>query len=510
VQNQDPEAKVSLNSWQVINTTTWRASDNLTIKNIASYGELTNILRSELFGTNFYFPPPNGTIPLSFVNSRPPPGFTSSDQATMSEELQFQGVAFDGRLDWQSGVYVERSKPVEKSGSLSPQTISCTDSDSFQCFDVLGAAAGREGFVGSLNNPFGSIEYNNLGVYAQGTYDFTDRLTGTLGVRYTRDETEAEARLVVWRFPEANQPSPRCNTNLFVEVSDVSECNRQFKTDSSAPTWVLGLDYKPIEDLLVYGKYSRGYRQGSVSPFSGAVGFEEFDPEEVDTFELGLKTSFDAVVSGTFNAAVFYTDFTDQQILVGFSNTQGTIAPTATPVNAGSSRMYGLEIESQLRPFKDLTIDLSYAFLDTKLEELRDITLPENSPFDTVQLPTQPGDDLTFSPENKGTVAVSYLLPLPTSIGSVYTGINYTYVGSQLQSKSSPFGVIPSYELVNANLGWTSVYGGPVDLSLFATNLLDEEYYTSITGIWQSGGFEGRYAAPPRMVGARVRVNFGT
>jgi hypothetical protein len=50
---------------------------------------------------------------------------------------------------------------------------------------------------------------------------------------------------------------------------------------------------------------------------------------------------------------------------------------------------------------------------------------------------------------------------------------------------------------------------GAVDLSLFATNLLNKAYYTSIAGIWASGGFEARYPAEPRMVGVRLRVNFG-
>lgn len=510
VQNSDPDAKVSLNSWQVINSTTWKATDNLTVKNIASYAELTNVLRSELFGSNFFLAP---GVPLTTTTSRPSPGLTSSDQSTLSEELQLQGLAFDGRLNWQSGVYYERSKPVEWSGSLSPTSISCENSDEFKCYDVVGASTPNpatpsgtaEGFVGSLNNPTGGIEFRNLGLYVQGTYDLTDRLKGTAGLRYTKDETRADTRYLVYYFPSRDTPSPRCYFATRVPVSDVSTCDRSFKNDSDAPTWVLGLDYKLDDNAMVYGKYSRGYRQGSISPYS-VPGFETFGPEQVDTYELGLKTSFERFVRGNFNIAAFYNDFQDQQLLYGFGALDNSIAPTATPVNAGKSRIYGLEVETTLRPVQGLSFDFNYAYLNTKLLKFTDPEIPDNL---FAQPTFEKGRELPFSPKHKGTVTATYRLPLPSSIGGIFASATYAYTAKQLQTVSGPYGVIPSYEIVNATVAWNSIYGGPLDATLFATNLLDKEYYNTITGSWNSFGFEALHPAEPRMVGFRLRLNFG-
>ncbi len=49
--------------------------------------------------------------------------------------------------------------------------------------------------------------------------------------------------------------------------------------------------------------------------------------------------------------------------------------------------------------------------------------------------------------------------------------------------------------------------GSPVDMSIFATNVTDEEYQTYVTGNWGTG-FELGQVGPPRMYGMRLRYNF--
>jgi iron complex outermembrane receptor protein len=64
---------------------------------------------------------------------------------------------------------------------------------------------------------------------------------------------------------------------------------------------------------MMYAKYSRGYRMGSLNSFGGEL-FRKYEPERVNTYELGAKTRFHAPISGTFNIAVFYNDLSDQQL----------------------------------------------------------------------------------------------------------------------------------------------------------------------------------------------------
>jgi iron complex outermembrane receptor protein len=70
-------------------------------------------------------------------------------------------------------------------------------------------------------------------------------------------------------------------------------------------------------------------------------------------------------------------------------------------------------------------------------------------------------------------------------------------------------GVLPPTDLVNLNLDWNSIVGKPVDLMLFATNVTNKEYYTFISGIGLSTGFETAQLGLPRMYGLRLRVRFG-
>src|SRR5690606_1539 len=103
-------------------------------------------------------------------------------QSTFSEEFQLQGSWLDGRLDWQTGVYLEMSDPVDgMTGTQTPVYNSCSDPDNFECVDLTG--------YGIINYTAGAIKYRNLGLYTQATYKLTDQLNLTGGFRYTWDKT---------------------------------------------------------------------------------------------------------------------------------------------------------------------------------------------------------------------------------------------------------------------------------------------------------------------------------
>jgi len=259
---------------------------------------------------------------------------------------------------------------------------------------------------------------------------------------------------------------------------------------------------------LIYGKYSRGYRQGSLA-VGGPYGFTSYDPEKVDTYELGMKTSFESFVQGTVNTALFYNDFTDQQLIAGFTD---GLSQNASPINAGSSRISGAELETSLRLTNSLTLGLSYAYLDTEITDITTPTVPAGSRSTQVTIPAEEGSQLTFTPRNKVVISLDYLLPLPKDVGQVSATTAYSYTGSMLQVEPDDvvgMGTIPAKELVSANINWFAIYNSAFDASLFVTNLLDKEYKTAVLGIYSSAGFTGEYAGEPRMFGARMRYNFG-
>src|SRR3546814_146916 len=151
------------------------------------------------------------------------------------------------------------------------------------------------------------------------------------------------------------------------------------------------LSYKPVDDLMVYASYSRGYKAGGfnldrsalkspILPFAavggaqGLVGALQFDPETVDSYEIGAKYStgpfglgltffrsdFSSFQLNTFNGTVFLVQNVngcdsdlaggdrDQSKFLGAPNYNGAAATTgACPTDDVSHgvRSQGFELE---------------------------------------------------------------------------------------------------------------------------------------------------------------------
>jgi iron complex outermembrane receptor protein len=531
VQSVVPDPRSRLDSWQLINTTTWRASDDLTIKNIISYAQLSVFQRSSLFGNDWRFGVPALGFPVrqfAFSLINPVAGLKSVDQSTFSEEVQFQGQGLGGRLTWQAGAYLEVSNPLGDVGNQSPTLLSCPNSNPFSCNDVLGVAfSAASGFtvpitVGAANSTIGRTAFRDVGVYSQASYSLTDTLKLTGGIRYTWDRTTNSSTRVSYTFPTTplftGGATGKCTDNttiLFIGTN----CGAFTVAQSDKPTWLVGLDYKPTEDILVYAKYTRGYRAGGLATNS-PTNFRVFGPEQVDAYEAGFKTSFRGAVSGTFNASGFYNDFSNQQIQAGFFAAPGSpVASTAGPVNAGKSRLYGVEVEGSVSPFKGFSVDGSYTYLKTKVVSIASII--STDPNYTVSYQIFPGDPLLLAPKNKYSISAHYTLPLPDNVGRITAGATVVHTDSVYSTyayKNTPavlaayggvdLGLIPGYTLLNLNLDWKSVAGSLIDLSLFATNVTKKKYITYTAGLGQLG-FESANLGEPQMYGMRLRYRFG-
>jgi iron complex outermembrane receptor protein len=507
----DPRSE--LEQWQVINTTTWQATDDLTVKNIISYADMEQHNNTGVYGLNYAYG--NSGVYYGFTESNSTPGYATNSQTSFVEELQFQGYAFDGRMTWQAGLYYENSKPDGWSSSQSVNQLACSFVDPLSpensvCADpimpILAAAGQAAAFpngYGAISRQFGKIEYTSRAAYTEVTYEVTDDFRVTGGLRYTHDKSEGEAQFhTVSGFPlngSFGSGSLSCG-----DPASAPSCEYDADQTSEAFTGLINFDYFLTQDVMLYAKYSRGYRQGSVSMFGGPE-FRAFDPEFVNAYEVGAKTKFGGVVPGTFNVALFYNDLKDQQLQYGYL--KPGVTPTQLITNAGSSVIQGMEVEASLRLLDNLRFNLSYTHLDT---ELKEATVPV-VPGVNIQESNTVGGDLTFSPRHSVVAGLNYLLPVPVELGDISLGATYIYTDEQVSTsiKSSPWGKLPSYELVNFNLSWNSIVGSNFDASLFVTNAFDEEYPTYVSGLYNSLGFETRMHGMPRMWGARLRYTFG-
>ncbi len=408
-------------------------SDTVTLKNIASYAEFTNEQRAQLFATNWQTSTLPMPYPMVFFRGVPAvftgvfaiPGHNTADQSTYTEELQLQGGSEDRRLRYQAGGYLEWSDPLSTVGNQSSQLAACTDLATLNCTDPIGsvfsvALSQQLGFpvpvnVGAVNYTAGRTTYRSRGIYAQSSYDLAERFTLTGGVRYTWDEQTNSAQRITYNFPVLppflGAPTQRCT-----DPSTAPLCSQFLKQESDKPTWLLGLDYKPGDDVLVYGKYARGYRAGGV--FTNApIDHRTFDPEKVDNFEVGLKTSFRSAVRGLFNIAAFYNDFSDQQLQFGFdarvdpvTGATAPVSPTTAVINAGKSRIYGAEIElSDLAARQGSRSMPATPILKAEIRSIDQVTTVDpNYQVQTSQI--ESGAPLALSPENKYALSANYAL----------------------------------------------------------------------------------------------------
>lgn len=517
VENSNPDPYIRIRQWQIINTTTWRSSDRLTIKNIASYGEYRERASFSLAGENFKsnfvglpLPLPSG-VPFQYILLNPAGREDNASQSTFTEELQFQGRTRDGRLNWQAGAYLEVSNPLGFSSGYTGILLNCTSVVTLACTNPFGA--------GSVSYSSTKTWFNNKGLYAQGTYKLTDKLSLTAGMRYTWDKTRglSENTRITLNSTGA-RTGQFCSDSLrfktaagsALPVTAKSQCDFEVVAKSKRPTWLIDLDYRPVDDVMLYAKWARGYRQGGV--VMSNIGLEGWGPEKVDAYEVGAKTSFRGAASGYFNIAAFYNDFRDQQITANLiAKPTSGLAGGSAIVNAGKSRIWGIEADASVTFLENFRIDAGYSYLNTKLLAIALPTLTPDSPFQTIIATATPGTELSFSPKNRVTLTGTYTLPLDKALGQVSLGVTYVHTDAQnaTSAAASPLYRLAATDLVNLNLDWKEVAGLPVDFSAFATNVTNQIYAVGVGSQYTSGGFENVLVAPPRMYGLRLRYHFG-
>jgi iron complex outermembrane receptor protein len=571
--NADPF--LNINQWQVINTTTWKASDTITLKNIVSYGEFRERANFDLGSANFVvngrdsgftltgaaatgfnlqrISPqlpnvvvPNGTAYQRIVLDSAAPHVYNSSESTLTEELQLRGN-WD-KLTAVVGGYLEFSRPIGFSGGRTGIFLNCTRPQDLACSNPL--------LFGSISESSTKLSFDNHGIFGQATYNFTDQLALTGGVRYTFDKivgltqgTRAgfsanattgplfadpvSGRMIARACTDSfrhNKVGPAADPAVVANppALDRSVCNTNLVNKSNKPTWLIDVDYKPTPDLLVYAKYARGYRQGGLN-FTNP-GVESWKPEKTDNFEVGAKASFRGAVSGYLNLAGFYNKLSNQQIFAALTadplNASLGVAGGNAVINAGKSRIYGAEVDASALFFESLGFDVGYTYLNTKitsagLKATRGDGSPlgqyiVGTPFDTITPTSVLGAPFALTPKHKLSVSANYALPLDAAIGKVSFGATWVHSSSSVNDYSvpafidgQPLGFTPANDLVNVNIDWKGVAGSPIDLALFATNLTKERFNVANTGAWNSAGVAEILLNQPRFYGVRVRYNFG-
>lgn len=299
------------------------------------------------------------------------------------------------------------------------------------------------------------IESETKAAFAHSEFHLAPNLNLTLGIRYTEESKD-------YTFSRA---APDGGVLDFRQLG--LDQTRSFAADNV--DYRIALDYRFSPDFLAYAQFSTGFKGGGINPrtffASQAVTFQ---PEKVKTYELGFKSDlFDRKVR--FNAAGFYTDYTDIQLIVTSCpdiTPGGAPGPCTATRNAGDSKLWGVEFEGQFEPVEGLVIDATASFLDFQYKRVDAATrIPLNA-------------DFPFLAKNKFSGGIQYAIPAFNGTITPRVDVDYRSGFETEALKISQFGTVDGRALVNARLTYRTEDEG-LELALGVTNLTNKFYYAN-------------------------------
>jgi outer membrane receptor protein involved in Fe transport len=168
------------------------------------------------------------------------------------------------------------------------------------------------------------------------------------------------------------------------------------------------LEWMPTDTVMLYGFWAKAQKPGGINQLGSGgstttIDEERFEPEVMDTYEIGWKTDWQAGGSLQFNGALFFQDYTDKQVITQILKPDGQGGFSLNPriANASAAEVWGLELESTWQPefLEGLVLSGAYTYLDTQYKDFIDETSTFNRAADLGVCP------VVWKDENNQTVA---------------------------------------------------------------------------------------------------------
>ncbi len=326
-------------------------------------------------------------------------------------------------------------------------------------------------------------DLDSFAVFAESIFKITDNVRLTAGGRYTIETKEF-----------------RINQTLAVPFA------AQGENTWRDPTWRFILDWKPTEDTLLYGSWSRGFRSGGWNGrATTAAAIGPYEPETVDSFEIGAKTAFaDGKVQ--LNLAAFLVNYNDKQEEIIRPAVGGG---TETIVdNAASAQTKGVELELIARATPELTFRAAGAYLSAE--------------YDTFLIPdlARPGQlvDITNianfrrAPEWTGNIGLDYDKRFDDR-NSINFNANLAYLDAFFTSPRRDLtgrnrDIIPAHTTLDASLAFIHMGDAfkRLRIAVYGRDLLNEG--NRVTNTLDAGVFYFGVVSPNREGGVEFSIEF--
>jgi outer membrane receptor protein involved in Fe transport len=468
-------------------------------------------------------------LPLQFIHRDDDQEF---DQ--FSQELRFAspgGQFFDfmvGAYYDKSTVDIDRLVVLDLNmDDLVPQALGGLNS----LFTVL--TGGQYNVEQIARNHHYELDSESWAGFAQGTFNFTEDLRLTLGVRYTKEDKDVESvqfladDILGYDVPSDNYYLHR------IQATSFNAYEYNYKTDRSTDDLIpsVNLQWDVGDESMLYVSFSQGFKSGGFTdaddgePGDLAIGTYpcvpgqpiescydltnpnedfEFDDESVDAFEIGGKhTLLDGAM--TFNWAAFYTEYDNLQTAIfkgiGFTTT-----------NAGSSEIMGIELDTRWAATENLIVGISAAWLDATYDEFAD------APCTALQLDADPlcgtpggvsnndqsGEPTLYASDYSASLIWDYTYPLGGM--DLFAGGEVNYRDDfNSAGDADPIDLIEAYTLVNLRLG---VRAESWEVMAYGRNVFDEEYFSQSFDTPVLAGSHSRFMQEGAVFGVRGKYMF--
>ena len=407
-------------AWGLHGTLEYKLSDTLSLKSITAYRATT-----QRYGLDLTDQP----VSLYVL-------YTDNDTGQFTQEFQLTGSGLDDRLEFVAGLFYFNERSTAFIGDYIFSSL----------FFRKDIRIGTDAYAG----------------FAQGSYKLSDSFSLILGGRLTHEKKFIDITTIADFTGRDFQYTPFAGIPIFDNSTvcgtiSPSRPERPVACNLSVTRFTprVGLEFKPDQDLLVFATWTRGFKSGGWSArVTAADEFFDFDPETLDSFELGLKSTV-ASGRGTVNLTGFYYDYKN------IFNT-GTAPNGSFGIAISDAKIYGIELETNWQ-----LADGVRAFGNLAWQG-NDLARPAAA---TIVL----GDRLQRTPSWQGSVGINVDRPVSNRV-NILANADYSYMGKHFVSPQN----FPSTEtgpvnIVNASVGVR--LDDRFDITAGCKNCFGDEYF---------------------------------
>jgi len=479
--------------------------DDATITSVSSYTDReVDVLRDSAQLTGQI----NGVlIGLPDLATLDAPLLDSTTLEVFTQELRIAST-HDGPFQWLAGAYYfSMDKTYGQTLDVPGFTELFNDATGS---DLTGAASNP--VTNNPDNLFVSafdIHLRQYALFGEASYDISDRLTATAGLRWYDFREERDA-VIAGFF--------NCGASLTDCATDPALRNRTTKDDGFNPRFILSYDV--TDDVSVNAQAAKGYRLGGINDpliagiceadaaALGGVDIERFVDESVWNYEVGFKSEM-ADGRVRFNAAAYYIDISNLQVSVRLPCSSTII------LNVPKARSMGAEAELSVLPTDDLSFSIVANYTDAEVRKGEDL------------VDIQKGDRMPTSPKFQLSANGTYTRPVNDVLDG-FISLTYQHVGSSISflldqrndytlpfninfGRTDPLAVafptkLDSYDIMNVRFGVKKT--AEWEVALFVNNVWDEVAELALD---RERGGEGRVSYlrnQPRTFGITARAEF--